>query len=290
MAFSFSSSMPAGAQPPAQTQQQFAQPMHMPTYAPSMPSIPDQLAKIKNAWDPQSPECSFQYYFYNRVPAEQAALYAKPVSHDQARWDAAIAARPDATSVPVLAVGFADLQRRVNVQEQQVVAYRTRMHEINEKLTELIARHDLYNTVQVEKSKARHAALAQRTLRLAAKMQVLKSRGYALRPEEEALRRAFEDMGQQLRDPAVFGKTNELWARVAVLRERIRQLSRPGGVAGEISTSGIDWERDEEQLEKIARILKGQQEGLVYLAEVLREDTEEVEKIYTHLQQRLPKR
>src|SRR5690349_13937937 len=29
------------------------------------PSVMDQLQKIKNAWDPSSPECAFQFYFYN---------------------------------------------------------------------------------------------------------------------------------------------------------------------------------------------------------------------------------
>ncbi|KAK9235121.1 nucleoporin complex subunit 54-domain-containing protein [Lipomyces kononenkoae] len=250
------------------------------------PSIPEQLQKIKNSWDPSSPDCAFQFYFYNKVPSEQAVLYVKPPNHDQARWDAAIAARPDSGSVPVLARGFTDLQKRVNIQHQQVIAYQVRMHEINSRLTQLITRHDLYTTVKIAELKARHAAVAHRTLSLAAKVQVLKSRGYALRPDEEVLKRKFEELTRVLNDPAVFGKINEVWARMMVVRDRIKVLNEQTRQTGEQWENAIDWEKDDDQLEKIARILKGQQAGLIYLADVLRNDMEEVDQIIRHLEQK----
>ncbi|KAK9374645.1 nucleoporin complex subunit 54-domain-containing protein [Lipomyces chichibuensis] len=250
------------------------------------PSIPDQLQKIKNSWDPSSPECAFQFYFYNKVPSEQAVLYVKPPNYHQARWDAAIAARPDSGSVPVLALGFTDLQKRVNIQHQQVTAYQVRMHEINSRLTQLITRHDLYTTVKIAELKARHAALAHRTMSLAAKVQVLKSRGYALRPDEEMLKRKFEELTRVLNDPAVFGKINEVWARMMVVRDRIKILNEQMRQTGEQWENAIDWEKDDEQLEKIARILKGQQAGLIYLADVLRKDMEEVDQIIRHLEEK----
>ncbi|KAK9365584.1 nucleoporin complex subunit 54-domain-containing protein [Lipomyces kononenkoae] len=250
------------------------------------PSIPEQLQKIKNSWDPASPDCAFQFYFYNKVPSEQAVLYVKPPNHDQARWDAAIAARPDPGSVPVLALGFTDLQKRVNIQHQQVIAYQVRMHEINSRLTQLITRHDLYTTVKMAELKARHAAVAHRTLSLAAKVQVLKSRGYALRPDEEVLKRKFEELTRLLNDPAVFGKINEVWARMMVVRDRIKVLNEQTRQTGEQWENAIDWEKDDEQLEKIARILKGQQAGLIYLADVLRKDMEEVDQLIRHLEQK----
>ncbi|KAK9352234.1 nucleoporin complex subunit 54-domain-containing protein [Lipomyces doorenjongii] len=258
------------------------------TYGPisTAPSIPDQLQKIKNSWDPSSPDCAFQFYFYNKVPSEQAVLYVKPPKYDQARWDAAIAARPDSGSVPVLALGFTDLQKRVNIQHQQVTAYQVRMHEINSRLTQLITRHDLYTTVKIAELKARHAALAHRTMSLAAKVQVLKSRGYALRPDEEMLKRKFEELTRVLNDPAVFGKINEVWARMMVVRDRIKILNEQMRQTGEQWENAIDWEKDDEQLEKIARILKGQQAGLIYLADVLRKDMEEVDQIIRHLEEK----
>ncbi|KAK9461373.1 nucleoporin complex subunit 54-domain-containing protein [Lipomyces oligophaga] len=254
------------------------------------PSIPDQLGRIKNSWDPNSPDCAFQYCFYNSVTSDQAALYGKPPQVDQARWDAAIANRPDANSVPYFAVGFSALKTRVQFQEQQVVAYRIRMHEIHGKLLELVKRHDLFTTVRVAELKAKHAALEHRSMSLAAKIQVLKNRGYALRPEEEALKRKLEALITRLDDPAVMGKINEVWARMTVTRERIRILSEQARQTGEQWENALDWERDNEQLEKLGRILKGQQLGLIYLADILRNDTNEVDQILRTLEQKAQER
>ncbi|KAK9465575.1 nucleoporin complex subunit 54-domain-containing protein [Lipomyces arxii] len=247
--------------------------------AASTPAIIDQLQKIKSSWDPLSPDCAFQYFFYNKVAPEQSIFYGKPAAYDQLQWDAAIAARPDASSVPVLAVGFADLQKRVTYQEQQVVAYRSRMHEINTRLTDLIRRHDLYSTVRISELKARHTSLSHRTMSLAVKIQVLKSRGYALRPDEELLKRKFEALTSALGDPAVFGKLNEVWARMTIVKNRITLLNEQTNQTGEQWRNAIDQGRDEDQLEKIARILKGQQAGLIYLAQILQQDTLEVNKL-----------
>ncbi|KAK9477810.1 nucleoporin complex subunit 54-domain-containing protein [Lipomyces japonicus] len=245
---------------------------------PGAPSIAEQLQRIKNSWDPSSPDCAFQYYFYNKVPAEQAALYVKPANQDASKWEAAVARRPDAGSVPVLACGFSDLSRRVEQQERQVAAYRARMHDINAKLVELIARHDLSTTVKTAELRAKHVQVAHRTMRLARKIEVLRSRGYALRPAEEDLRRQLEILIRAVEDPAVFGKMNEVWARLSVVRDRVAEVANGGSDPQQQlqQQAAIEWD-DEEGIEKIARILKAQQAGLVYLAEILRTDREEVE-------------
>ncbi|KAK9470840.1 nucleoporin complex subunit 54-domain-containing protein [Dipodascopsis tothii] len=245
------------------------------------PSIMEQLQKIKNSWDPSSNTYAFQHYFYNKVPPEQAALYAKPADHDQTRWDAAIASRPDASSIPVLARGFTDLQKRVNSQEQQVMAYRVRMHEINSKLGTLGTHHDLETTVRLAEMKTRYAMLAHRTLKLAVKIQLVKNRGSAMRPEEEYLKSRFDGLNLRLTDPAVFGRANEIWARMGLVRERVKR-SRDEGARREAPLA-VDWERDDDQLEKIGRILRDQQTGLVYLAELLEKDTAEVDVLVQHL-------
>ncbi|CAN6674301.1 hypothetical protein TRVA0_051S00672 [Trichomonascus vanleenenianus] len=254
------------------------------------PSVTDQLGRIKEGWDPTSPNCAFQYYFYNKVPVEQALLYTKPPGQSQEKWDKAIASRPDNSSVPVLAVGFSDLQKRVALQENTVLSYRARMHEINSKLDELTTRHDLHTTVKIVEMKARHSNLVHKTLSLAAKIQVLKNRGFVLKPEEEVLKQQLEQLNKQIDDPAVFGRINEVWARMTVLREKARALKEQmeayrrtnGGGSG----STIDWERDDEQLEKLAKVLKAQQTGIAYLAKILSSDTEEVEKLLKALEEK----
>jgi nuclear pore complex protein Nup54 len=216
-------------------------------YGPAQPpSIENQLSLLKQKWDPTSPECIFQTYFYNRVGADQAALYTKPANHDQKKWDEAVSARPDNTVVPVLAVGFPALKERRQVQEQQVLTYRARMHEIVGKLSELQKSHDLTTAPKIETARDKLITLSHRTLRLAAKVQVLKSRGYALRPEEEVLKERLVSLERDLRDPDSFGRVGEIWARLGAVKQRLALLSRS-------ETTGIDWS-DEATAEMVAKV------------------------------------
>ncbi|KAF5095415.1 hypothetical protein D0Z00_003151 [Geotrichum galactomycetum] len=257
----------------------------------SGPSVIDQIEKIKDSWDPTSPQCALQCFFYNKVGTQQALLYQKPAGIEQARWDAAMAARPDDAHVPVHVVGFTDLEKRVARQEATVLVYRQRMHEINDKLNQLSSRHDLHTLVKTAQMQARHQRLVQRTLALAARLQVLRHRGFVLKPDEEVLKRELERLNQQVDDPAVFGRINEIWARLTVLRERAQALNQrvdehdrlSSAVAAASSASGLDW--NDEQLEKLAKVLKAQQVGIAYLADVLQTDTAKVESIIEEQQQ-----
>lgn len=252
------------------------------------PSVLDQIEKIKDSWDPTSSQCAFQYFFYNRVGAQEALLYQKPPGIEQSKWEDAMAARPDNTHVPVHVVGFTDLQKRVSKQESTVFVYRQRMHEINEKLNQLSSRHDLHTTVRIAQMRARHNKLVHRTLSLASKLQVLRNRGYVLRPDEEVLKKELEAVNKQVDDPAVFGRINEIWARLTVLRERAQSLNQHVNEFESLGM-GLDWNRDDEQLEKLANVLKSQQVGISYLADVLQKDTAQVEDIingFTEQQQR----
>ncbi|ODQ66383.1 hypothetical protein NADFUDRAFT_45861 [Nadsonia fulvescens var. elongata DSM 6958] len=118
----------------------------------------------------------------------------------------------------------------------------------------------------------------QRTLSLATKLQVLRNRGYVLKPEEEILNQKLKELNQQMDDPKVFGRINEIWARMSVLRERANGINKQMADLGYVTTL-LDWERDSEKLEKMAKILKAQQTGIAYLASVLKRDTEEIEKL-----------
>lgn len=266
-----------------QPQQQFGQLAK--TNQPSGPSVQAQLTRIKDGWDPTSPNCAFQFYFYNRIPLDDIPYYQMPQGQSPEKWDKAVAERPYKSSVPVLAVGFTDLQKRTKQQEQQVGVYRVRMHEVNNKLDELTNKHDLVTTVKIAEMRARHQRLVNRTVALAAVTQVLRNRGYVLKPEEEVLRKNLVQLNDKVTDPAVFGRINEIWARMTVLREQARhatdslQKKAPDGTI-------LTWERDEETLEQLAKILKAQQTGIAFLAKVLKEDMAEVDSKITSLEKK----
>ena len=133
-------------------------------------------------------------------------------------------------------------------QEQQVLTYRARMHEIVGKLSELQKAHDLTTAPKIEAARDKLITLSHRTLRLAAKVQVLKSRGYALRPEEEVLKERLALLERELRDPDSFGRVGEIWARLGAVKQRLALLSQADG------TGAIDWS-DEATAEMIAKVL-----------------------------------
>lgn len=240
--------------------------------------VADQLQRVHDAWDPRSPQCAFQHYFYNRVPAELASQYVMPQGQDPQRWERAMLARPDPASVPVLAVGFSDLERRVGLQNQQVNAYRVRMHEINDKLVELGNRHDLHTTVKLLEMRERHRELARRALALAVRIQVLSNRGHVLSPQEELFQRKVKDAIAKADDPAVFGSLNEAWARVKALKARNAASSQGETNRSTTLSASLDWETDREQLELIVRVLNAQQKGITFLAQLIADDTQKLDE------------
>ncbi|CCG80561.1 Nucleoporin nup44 [Taphrina deformans PYCC 5710] len=245
------------------------------TYGPSQPaSIQEQLLKLKNAWDPTHPECMFQAYFYNRVAPETASLYTKPSDHKQSAWDDAVTNRPDNSVVPVLAKGFTDLGTRVKLQEQQIFAYRTRIHEIANKLKELMDRHVLHAEPKIDTARRRHIELSRRALQLAAKVQVLKCRGYALRPEEDQLRTRLQTLEGQLHDPTTFGRVGELWAKMTLLRLKQKAAEEDIKAKGYVST--IDFEASN-GLENIEQALRDQNNGLQFVSGIVRDDLAKLE-------------
>ena len=137
------------------------------------------------------------------------------------------------------------------------------LHQIQEKLNALSQKHDLVTSIKLEDCRRRHIALARRALALAAQVQVLKNRGYALQPEEEQLKKRLEGLSKQVYDPAIMGRVNEIWARMTVVRERAKQMAEAverGGGPGR----GMEW--DEKQLRTTSELLKTNAKGLEYLA------------------------
>ena len=194
---------------------------------------------------------------------ERAAQFQKPANEDSTAWEKAWSERPHDRSatapalqialtfricscVPVRANGFKELDLRVKVQENQVQVFRTELYAIQEKLNAIRGRHDLITSIKLEDCRRRHMALARRALSLAAKVQVLKNRGYALQPEEEALKKRLEGLVKTVQDPAATGRMNEIWARMMVVQEKARLMEESMGKVE------IVW--DENQLQTAGRV------------------------------------
>jgi nuclear pore complex protein Nup54 len=125
------------------------------------------LALLKSWWDPKSPHCRFKHYFYNVVAPNEVQLYQKPVDHDQKAWDKAQEMNPDRTKmVPALAIGFDDVQKRMDEQHKLSEAHSAKLAELETILKDIQKKSQLDTAVKLEDYKRRHMQTAQRVIKV----------------------------------------------------------------------------------------------------------------------------
>ncbi|KAG0375501.1 hypothetical protein BGX24_009010 [Mortierella sp. AD032] len=234
------------------------------------------LMYIKNAWDPTHPNCQFKHFFYNFVHPDDVNKYGPPPNIDVYEWNQALMECPDRECmVPALAVGFDDLKKRMESQNEMTEIQRIKLEEIEVKMNEIMQFHMLQTANKVREFKRRHIQLAQRVLTLMKRVQILRNRGVPLRADEEVLRVRLENALEQLRNPAHFrGKITELWAQLQILKDS-KRLHPTGNY--EVS--------DEAQLEVISKVLQDQQAGLQHLTSVLHKDMQDIETLQRKLEE-----
>ncbi|KAI8645510.1 nucleoporin complex subunit 54-domain-containing protein [Parasitella parasitica] len=233
------------------------------------------LALLKSWWDPKSPSCRFQHYFYNVVSPQEAHLYQKPADHDQAAWDAAQAANPDPTTrVPALAIGFDDVQKRMDEQHKLSEAHSAKLAEIQAMIKEIQKKSQLETGVKLDEYKRKHMKATQRVIKFLKYAQVLRNKGLSITPDEEVMRARLENIQDQLQRSEQFhGKLSQLWAQLQLIKEQGRQYSKIDGVDG--------WEAvSEENINGITKTLDEQNNGIQHIIEVLETDTGEVDNIH----------
>lgn len=162
--------------------------------------------------------------------------------------------RYNASLVPVLATSFDDLQRRVEAQTQQATGHQEKLKEIRARIEKLSERHVLANAPRLQKLGTGQAQLSHRLLRLVQHLHLLipALRSSSIRPEEEALRAALEEIDGEIRRPGgmgrIVGKLNELWALVGAVNA-MRGANSKG------STDGVEWAVvDDEGLNQIVQV------------------------------------
>jgi nuclear pore complex protein Nup54 len=212
------------------------------------------MKSIYEKWEPSSPTCAFQHYFYNQVPEERAPFYAPSPEDDGQKWEEALKKKPTAGSIPVLAKGPLAVGRRLEIQAAVVRAVQARLHEINQILGRLLQAHELRFSVRVDEARRRHVALGRRCLSLAAKVQVLRNRGYNLDGAEEKLLAKLSELNRGAFDPMLSGRQEEIWARMSVLRERAQVLKREtDGLAKDVKAAGEN-PLDDESMKKVQKV------------------------------------
>jgi nuclear pore complex protein Nup54 len=190
-------------------------------------------------WDPGNPNCAFKHYFYNKVDAARVPFYQPGPNEDPREWEEALQNKPGDEYIPVLCAGFAAMAERLKTQRRAVAEFNSRVHEVNGCLDALLARHDLDTAVRALAARRRHAQLQRRSLALAARVQVLKNRGYALSGDEDDLLRKLQAVERGVEDPALSARTEELWSRLITLRGYANSLQAEVDKRGLTEAEGL---------------------------------------------------
>lgn len=204
-----------------------------------------QMMIVKDKWEPINRTSPFRTYLYNNVGEDQAPFYQPGPDDDEQKWEDALRQRPGPGYVPVLVKGFWELGKRAQRQKDFLTMMQTRLHEINNCLTDLLSRHDLKISVKIADCRRKHIVLSQRCLSLAAKTQVLKNRGYAMDDAEEELKKKLTKLERSVFDPSLNGRAEEIWARMLAIRENSKRLQMEIEKAGPAAAAEADEGLDE---------------------------------------------
>ena len=246
------------------------------------------MLAVKNAWDTASPECRFKYYFYNVVEAGTARQYGRPPGAvDEAKWNKALRENPDPENmVPVLATGWADVKKRMQMQEATASVHQERVKEITQALRDLTTTTTLSSSQRLSNLQHRLSTLQHRLIKLAGQIPAynphfqstsLRSEGIATKAILDTVQAELEGRkkshpssnanayglgassnGTPRKHPGegrMAGQVNELWGQVEEIRRR-----KKGAQA--VLAGDRTWLADEKVLAEVAEILAKQQFAL----------------------------
>jgi nuclear pore complex protein Nup54 len=198
---------------------------------------------VAKKWLPgASPDCVFQYYFYNKVDEAQVPYYQPNANEDPKAWEEALGKKPGPGYIPVLCTGYEQLGQRIKIQQVNLMHFNRALHQINDKLTACLHSHETSHSIRAMDAKRKHALLRQRCLRIATKVQVLRNRGYALGGDEEDLRTKLQELEKRANDPALGARAEEIWARMLTVQERAKVLKNEIDKSGREAPDLLDEE------------------------------------------------
>lgn len=213
-----------------------------------------QIMIVKDKWEATSRNSPFRTYLYNNVGEESAPFFQPGQNDDENKWEEALKKRPGPGYVPILVQGFWELGKRAQRQRDFLTMMQSRLHEINNALTELLSRHDLNISVKIAACRRKHKVLSQRCLALAAKTQLLRNRGYAMDQAEEELAKKLFQLERGVFDPSLNGRAEEIWARMLAIRENTKRLQHEVERTSEETNEDTDDSLDEAALKTAKKV------------------------------------
>ncbi|XP_035996217.1 nucleoporin p54 isoform X2 [Fundulus heteroclitus] len=195
-------------------------------------------------------------------------LQNAPAGVDPIIWEQAKVDNPDPEKlIPVPMVGFKELLRRLQIQEQMTKQHQTRVDIISNDVSEL-QKNQATTVAKIAQYKRKLMDLSHRVLQVLIKQEIQRKSGYAIQVDEEHLRVQLDTIQSELNAPTQFkGRLNELMSQ-------IRMQNHFGAVRSEER-----YNVDADLLREIKQHLKQQQEGLSHLISVIKDDLEDIKLI-----------
>ncbi|XP_041826685.1 nucleoporin p54 isoform X2 [Melanotaenia boesemani] len=195
-------------------------------------------------------------------------LQNAPAGVDPIIWEQAKVDNPDPEKlIPVPMVGFKELLRRLQIQEQMTKQHQTRVDIISNDISEL-QKNQATTVAKIAQYKRKLMDLSHRVLQVLIKQEIQRKSGYAIQVDEEHLRVQLDTIQSELNAPTQFkGRLNELMSQ-------IRMQNHFGAVRSEERYSV-----DADLLREIKQHLKQQQDGLSHLINVIKDDLEDIKLI-----------
>ncbi|PHH84167.1 hypothetical protein CDD83_2367 [Cordyceps sp. RAO-2017] len=254
--------MPVLAQSAAQLSSSLWQPGKE---TPHQKPILEQIKLVTEKWDPANASCVFKHYFYNKVDEAHIPFYKPQPYEDPREWEEALQKKPAPGFMPVLCSGYGGVADRLKTQKRAVSEFNTRLHQINGSLDAILQRHELETEVRALAARRRQTAISERCLALAARVQVLRNRGYALSGDEDDLKNRLQSLEREIQDPALGAREEELWSRLIVLRGYSDRLNKERDQPAGPESEGLDPETEA----KAKRVMEDYEKQLQHLKKEL---------------------
>lgn len=202
---------------------------------------------------------------------DQLKLYLNtpPAGIDSRIWEQAKLDNPNPDKlVPVPMVGFAEIHSRLKRNEQEAELHQLAQDIIASDIVQL--QNNLTNMVaKAEQAKRRQTELSHRLLQVIVKQEIHRKHGYAIQADEELLRAQLEAIVAELNSPTQLkGRLNEIMSQM-----------RMQNLAGTTVRPEVGYQIDHNVQQEIKQHLKQQQDGIMHLISIIKEDLEDLKLV-----------
>ena len=195
-------------------------------------------------------------------------LDTPPLGIDAILWEQAKKDNPDPTNlIPVPMMGFTELLNRLQHQQYQSTQHKRRLDLVSEEISKLQVSHST-TVAKIAQYKRKHLELGHRVLEIMINLETIRKVGYAIEPEEEQLRIQLESLQTELNAPMQF-------------KGRLKELLSQIHLQSQINTgqNNRTYVLDDHFKMEIKHHLAQQQNGLLQLISIIKEDLEDLKTI-----------